>query len=95
MLRSFLAKLALCSRARHPTGLPRSVAAIGGLCFWAVLAVHDLSRSASGGEASAQFLTLNGGARAAAMGGAYAASGDDVGALFYNPAGLAGFEVEM
>lgn len=41
------------------------------------------------GGTSAQFLTLPGDARGAALGGSYAALVSDIASLFYNPAGLA------
>lgn len=50
--------------------------------FWAVLAAPG-----AGGE-TAQFLRIGVGARAAGMGGAYTAVGDDVNAMAWNPAGL-------
>ena len=44
------------------------------------------------GTSSAQFLKLGLGARALAMGGAFAGLADDVTALYWNPAGLAGLD---
>ena len=44
--------------------------------------------SATGGTEAFNFLLLNGGARATAMGGAYTALSNDPYALIYNPAGL-------
>src|ERR1041384_8745622 len=41
------------------------------------------------GGTAAQFLTLPGDARGAALGGAYAALVNDVSSMFFNPAGLA------
>lgn len=46
--------------------------------------------SAAKGTSGAQFLEMEPGARAAAMGGAYAGIVDDAYAVYYNPAGLAG-----
>ena len=49
------------------------------------------------GQTGLQFLKVDVGARAAAMGGAYNMVGDDAGAIFYNPAGIGkvstGFDV--
>lgn len=42
----------------------------------------------AGGSYGFEFLKLGGGARPLAMGGAYAAAGDDVSSIYYNPAGL-------
>lgn len=44
---------------------------------------------AGAGSEAAAFLKLDAGARAAAMGGAFAAAGDDASSVFYNPAGPA------
>jgi len=46
------------------------------------------SLKADGGTASAQFLKLGAGARAAAMGDAFSSIADDVTATYWNPAGL-------
>lgn len=45
--------------------------------------------SGTKGEAPVNFLLMDGGARPAAMGGAYVSLADDANALHYNPAGLA------
>ena len=65
---------------KHPGGLLIVV-------MLADLAVPALY-AASGSEA-ATFLKLDAGARAAAMGGAFTAVGDDASSVFYNPAGPA------
>ncbi|MBI3296709.1 MAG: PorV/PorQ family protein [Elusimicrobia bacterium] len=48
------------------------------------------ARAAGAGQEPFNFLFLDGGARAVAMGGAYTALATDSNALLYNPAGLAG-----
>lgn len=48
------------------------------------------AQSASGGRAAFDFLNISPIARAVGLGGAYTAIGDDIGAIYYNPAGLAG-----
>lgn len=55
-----------------------------------IIAPGAWSRSGVGGRAAFEFLKVSPVARAVAMGEAYSAVGDDVGAIFYNPAGLAG-----
>lgn len=52
-------------------------------------ALLALLHAPAGGQESAVFLTMGGGARAAAMGGAQAAVADDLDAAAGNPAGLA------
>jgi hypothetical protein len=52
-----------------------------------VYSVH--AQAADGGRASFEFLKISPVARAMGMGDAYTAAGDDVGSVFYNPAGLA------
>jgi hypothetical protein len=47
-----------------------------------------IAQSTNAGTAGAQFLKINAGARAEAMGGAYVGLADDAGALFWNPAGI-------
>lgn len=58
---------------------------------WAAAALCVLAGNgrAEGGNAPLEFLSLDTGARPAALGGAYAAAADDAEALAYNPAGLA------
>lgn len=48
--------------------------------------------SAYGDKYAGEFMALGGGARAMAMGGAFAAIADDATATFWNPAGLANFD---
>jgi hypothetical protein len=48
-----------------------------------------LGQSSTGGRAAFEFLKISPVARAMGMGGAYTALGDDVGSIYYNPAGLA------
>ena len=45
--------------------------------------------SGSAGISAFDFLEISPIARATAMGGAYAALGNDIGSIYYNPAGLA------
>lgn len=60
----------------------------------AALAAAVPRARAAGGSDSLEFLTLDGHARPAAMGGAYTALAADVSALGYNPAGLGLVEVD-
>lgn len=55
----------------------------------ALLCVLAGNARAAGGGSPLDFLSLDTGARPAALGGAYAAAADDAEALAYNPAGLA------
>ncbi len=59
-----------------------------------LFAYLDLSpvsaQTASGGLAALDFLNISPISRAVGLGGAYTAIGDDIGAIYYNPAGLAG-----
>jgi hypothetical protein len=48
------------------------------------------AQSASGGQAAFDFLKISPISRAVGLGGAYTAIGDDIGSIYYNPAGLAG-----
>lgn len=61
----------------------RILAAIFGLALSAPLSAAET------GSTALPFLKLDAGARAAALGGAYCAAGDDALAAFYNPAGTA------
>lgn len=54
-----------------------------------VLAFSAPLRAAETGSTALPFLKLDAGARAAALGGAYCAAGDDSLSVFYNPAGTA------
>jgi long-subunit fatty acid transport protein len=58
----------------------------------ALLALSVSARAAGAGTSSAQFLKLGAGARAAAMGDAFAAVADDATATYWNPAGIAQIE---
>ncbi len=55
------------------------------------LAILVLPAESRGGKYAGEFMALGGGARAMAMGGAFTAIADDATAIFWNPAGLAGF----
>lgn len=68
----------------------RSVLAVVSIA--ALVLVLSASAEAGAGRTGAQFLTLGGGTRAAAMGEAYSTASGDVMALLWNPSGLA--EVE-
>ncbi len=58
-----------------------------------ILILFSVPCSASGvGTTSAQFLKIGMGARAVGMGKAFSAVADDANAVFWNPAGLAGFD---
>jgi hypothetical protein len=64
---------------------------ITGLLVWALLVPTLAAAFGSGdkGQGGAQFLKIEPGARAAAMGGSVSGLADDVHAIYYNPAGLA------
>jgi len=62
----------------------------GGLLMAVMFAGLTASPLCAGsGSDAAAFLKINAGARAAAMGGAFTAAGDDASSVFYNPAGPA------
>lgn len=48
-----------------------------------------IAQSVNAGTSGAQFLKINAGARAEALGGAYVGLADDASAVFWNPAGIA------
>lgn len=50
----------------------------------------SMAQNASGGRAAFDFLKISPISRAVGLGGAYTAIGDDIGSIYYNPAGLAG-----
>ena len=62
------------------------------IAFFLLIGIQSLTHadfgSGSRGTTTANFLKLGAGARAEAMGGAYAAVADDATALYWNPAGL-------
>ncbi len=69
------------------------------ICFASISVLLLLSQAllsqeinGNAGVAGAQFLRMNMGARAVAMGGAYCAVSDEINAVFSNPAGLAQLE---
>ncbi len=59
------------------------------LMIWGLVYVPAYSQTDNGGRAAFDFLKISPISRAVGMGGAYTALGDDVGSIFYNPAGLA------
>lgn len=72
--------------------MKNSVAHIGRLVVAGLVALVSASSLDAAGTASAQFLKLGAGARAAGMGDAYVAVADDVTGAYWNPAGLAQVE---
>ncbi|MCX5786244.1 MAG: PorV/PorQ family protein [Elusimicrobia bacterium] len=54
-----------------------------------IIALSPVSARAETGTTAMPFLKIDSGARAAALGGAYSAAGDDAASVFYNPAGAA------
>ena len=61
-----------------------------GLCVVLVLAI--IPGAAGAKKFAGEFMSLGGGARALGMGGAFAAVADDASTLYWNPAGISGFE---
>lgn len=59
------------------------------LLVWLGTGFPVFSQTANGGRDAFDFLKISPISRAVGVGGAYTALGDDVGAIFYNPAGLA------
>ncbi len=59
------------------------------LLLWGMTYVPAYSQTDNGGRAAFDFLKISPIARAIGVGGAYTALGDDVGSIYYNPAGLA------
>jgi hypothetical protein len=59
------------------------------LLLWGVGIVSAYSQTDNGGRAAFDFLKISPISRAIGVGGAYTALGDDVGSIYYNPAGLA------
>jgi len=70
--------------------VPRLRTTIGMFCLLFLTFSHSHSQTVSnGGRAAYDFLKISPISRAIAVGGAYTAMGDDVGSIYYNPAGLA------
>jgi len=69
-------------------GILTTVVFLGALGSWA--ATGCLAGEGDAGTRSAQFLKLGLGGRAVGMGGAFVGLADDVTAIYWNPAGLAG-----
>ena len=59
------------------------------LLVWLGFSSNVFSQSANSGRDAFDFLKISPISRAVGVGGAYTALGDDVGSLYYNPAGLA------
>ena len=57
--------------------------------LWGMACGSAYSQADNGGRAAFDFLKISPVTRAVAVGGAYTALGDDVGSIYYNPAGLA------
>lgn len=72
--------------------MKNSVAHIGRLAVAGLAALAGASALQAAGTASAQFLKLGAGARAAGMGDAFVAVADDVTGAYWNPAGLGQLE---
>ena len=58
-------------------------------CFVSTLDAQLFRSTSKVGTTSAQFLKIGAGARAIGLGGAYAALGDDIYSIYWNPAGIA------
>jgi hypothetical protein len=59
------------------------------LLVWLGMGNPSFSQTANGGRDAFDFLKISPISRAVGVGGAYTALGDDVGSIYYNPAGLA------
>ncbi len=60
--------------------------------IFALPLVSQAATNSKAGTSGAQFLKIGAGARSTAMGEAFVAVADDVNAVYYNPAGLAGLD---
>ncbi len=59
------------------------------LLLWGMINFSAHAQTDNGGRAAFDFLKISPISRAVGVGGAYTALGDDVGSIYYNPAGLA------
>ena len=71
------------------TGLTFKQTSIAVLLVWLGFSPNVYSQSANSGRDAFDFLKISPIARAVGVGGAYTAIGDDIGSIYYNPAGLA------
>lgn len=65
------------------------IALVLAFCFVSTLDAQLFRSTSKVGTTAAQFLKIGAGARAIGMGGAYAALGDDIYSIYWNPAGIA------
>jgi hypothetical protein len=70
-------------------GFPFKRTSLALLLIWFGINSPAFSQTASGGRSAFDFLNISPISRAVGVGEAYTALGDDVGAIYYNPAGLA------
>jgi hypothetical protein len=71
------------------TGLTFKQTCIAVLTVWLGFGSNAFSQAANSGRDAFDFLKISPISRAVGIGGAYTALGDDVGSIYYNPAGLA------
>ena len=72
-----------------PVPLPALAGALLAAFLFAGASNPASAQTANGGRAAFDFLKISPISRAVAVGGAYTAMGDDIGSIYYNPAGLA------
>ena len=71
------------------TGSTFKQTGIAMLLIWWGMSVPAFSQTANSGRDAYDFMKISPITRAVGVGGAYTALGDDIGTIFYNPAGLA------
>src|SRR5258708_31521333 len=71
------------------TDLKLKQTGIAVLIVWLGIISTGYSQTANSGRDAFDFLKISPISRAVGLGGAYTALGDDVGSIYYNPAGLA------